>query len=1301
MRAATPVGEVGEPGRSYRTLLPYVPRLTVGWAASAPERAARTVDGSLLFVDISGFTKMSERLARHGKVGAEEVTDAIGTCFEALLEVAYRAGGGLLKFGGDALLLLFTDDGHAERAAGAALGMQARLADVGRLDTTAGRVVLRMSAGVHTGAFACFLVGESHRELLLTGAAVSTLTDMEGAARAGQVVVSEATANALPSQLVGEAQGPGYRLRRVKRLHMLEEDRTVPASIRDVDLAGYVPTAIRAHLLSGGEEPEHRQATVAFLHFDGTDELLEREGADVLADALRELVADVQTAADEHEVTFLGTDIDHNGGKIILVAGVPRAMGDDEERMLGAVRQIADGTRRLPVRIGVHRGPIFAGDVGPRYRRTYTVMGDTVNLAARLMARAEPGQVLATAPVLDRSRATFETTELEPFLVKGKRHPVEAFAVGAVQRRVEVGIANLPLVGRDDEIAAFDEGLDALRAGHGRMIELVGDPGIGKSRLIEELRARAGGLKTFVIACDPYEATTPYTPFWWLLHDLLGLPETAAPDLIAERLRGLVETRCPDLLPWLPLLGTPLDLDIADTMDTAALAPEFRRERVHETMAVFLDRALPDEVLVILEDVHWMDEASSAVLRIIVENLEPRATLICATRRNVETGFLAPDLPHVRSLRPAPLTPEQAVAALVAATEDSPLRPHDVETLAARSAGNPLFLTELMQAASTTGDVDSLPDSIDAVITAQIDRLPTVQRRLLRYASVLGHTFRVDELTALLGDEVPAPDEATWRSLDSFLGFVAKDVVRFHHALLRDTAYEELPFRRRRELHARAGDGIAAGLGDHPESEAELLSLHFFHAQRYREAWRYARIAGVRARDKYANVEAAELLERAIAAARRVPELPNTEVAEIWEALGDVHERSGVYDRALAAYRSARRTRAGDPVGEAGLLLKEAWIAEHDGRYSQAIRVVRRGFRTLAGIDQREALQARARLGAWYAAVRQAQGRSREAVRACHEAIDDAVASGNLAAEAHARFILDWAYVELGQPELATHSARALEIYEQLGDLEGQAGVLNNLGGFAYFEGHWDDAIALYERGRDTRLRTGNAVMAALASCNIGEVLTDQGRLEEAETAFRNALRVFRAAEYSYGIATAAQHLGRIATRAGDYGTAFAFLEDARAQFDDIGAAGDVQEVDVLIAECHLAAGNPARALDVVAATTAANREAGVVRVAALERIRGHALLALDDAAAARTALEVSLAEARSGDALYEIALVLDVLVDLDVREGDLASAEARETECAEILERLGVRVGPGRRESDGAGRTRGLPTPSPSRMPV
>jgi class 3 adenylate cyclase/tetratricopeptide (TPR) repeat protein len=1277
-----------------QTLLPYVPRLTLNWAASLPDARTQAVDGSLLFVDISGFTKMSERLARHGKVGAEEVTDAIGTCFEALLEIAYQAGGGLLKFGGDALLLLFTGPGHAERAAGAALGMQNRLAVVGKLDTTAGRVVLRMSAGVHTGAFQCFLVGDSHRELLLTGADVTTLTDMEGSANAGQVVVSAATVAQLPADLVGERQGPGYRLRRVRRSTAPEHDMTITGSAHSVDVTGFVPTAIRAHLLSGGEDPEHRNATVAFLHFDGTDALLMEDGPGAVAAAIDELVIDVQRSADAHDITFLGTDVDHDGGKIILVSGVPRALGDDEERMLQTLREIQDGERRLALRVGVNRGAIFAGDVGPQYRRTYTVMGDTVNLAARLMARAEAGQILATSDVLERSRTPFETDALEPFYVKGKRLPVQAYAVGNARRRAGTTSASLPLVGREPEIGCFIDAIEGMRTGTGTVIELAGDAGIGKSRLVAELRELAGEMPTYTIACDPYEATTPYTPFGWLVHDLLGLPENAAEADIAARLEAVVDEKCPKLRPWLPLLATPFDVDLPDTPETAALAPEFRRERVHEVLALFLDRAMPDEALILLEDVQWMDEASCAVLDIIVENFTSRPKVLCATRRNVESGYHAPELDHVHRLRPGPLTDEQARAAVIAATEDSPLRPHEVTTLTERAAGNPLFLAELLEAAVAGEDVDTLPDSIDAVITAQIDRLPTVQRRLLRYAAVLGHTFRTSELAAVIADDVEVPDEATWNSLDGVLTFVANDVVRFKHAMLRDTAYEELPFRRRRELHARAGAAIEAQLEGRPETEAELLSLHFFHAQRFDAAWRYARVAGLRARDKYANVEAAEFLERALASARRLDDVSIDDLTEIWEALGDVRERSGVFDQALAAYRSARKARTGDPVREAELLLKEAWIAETDGKLTSAVRLVRRGRSALADLHTDEALGIRASLTAFYGAVRAAQGRFEEAVDACLEAIDEAVTAGNLEAEAHARFILDWAYVLLGQPELAVHSARALEIYEQLGNFDRQAQVLNNQGGFLYFEGRWDEAVQLYERGREIRLRTGNEVEAAFIACNIGEVLTDQGHLEDAEARFRRALRVARAAKKPYVAATALQHLGRVAMLSGDTDLAFERLNEARAQFDAMKNADDVEEVDVLLAECHVVADHPHEALQVVDAIAAANP----TRVATLERTRGRALLALGDLGGARTALELSLADARDEGVLFDIARTLDVLVDLDVLAGDLARAELREAECAELFARLGIEVDPERELRVSAARTSGLPTGAGSR---
>ena len=1136
------------------SLVPYVPRLTLEWARADEQvgragPAWRVVDGTMVFADISGFTKMSERLARHGKVGAEEVTDAINTCFEQLLEIAYAAGGSLLKFGGDALLLLFTGENHALSAAHAAVGMRHRLRTVGRLQTSAGQVVLRISMGLHSGAFHVFAAGESHRELVVAGPAATATVEAEGTATAGEIVMSAAAAALLPARCRGPARGDGFLLRAPPGPP--PQHPVVAAVSGDVDVPSYVPTAIRGHLLEGGEDSEHRSATVAFLHFDGTDGILERDGAALLASQIHEVVRVVQQAADEHGVTLLGTDIDHDGGKLILVAGVPRRIGDDEERMLTALRRIRDSALPIPLRIGAHTGPVFAGAVGPAYRRTFTVMGDTVNLAARVMSKATPGQVLVTPDVLERSQLAFETEALTPFTVKGKRRPVTAFALGAPKRAPRRRSDMLPLVGRADALAGFGADLLAVKTGEARFVEIIGEPGMGKSRLVEELRARAGampdGMQCITIRCEAYESTVPYAPFSVLLRYLLGAQSGDTRDDVTRRLQQRVEEVAPAFAPFLPLVGTTLDLDIPETPETASLEPEFRRQRVEEMTAVFLRRVLSDPVVLVFEDVHHMDEPSVSLLRYLVLLPLP-STLLCVTRREAASGFVADPAQSVRTLELAPLTTEQATEALLLATEDAPLLPRVVRALAERAAGNPLFLDEMLRSIGEDGDVDALPASIDAAVTAQIDRLPPRHRQILRRAAVLGQSFTTRELAEILAPELPAPDERTLRELAEFLVADGPSGLRFRYGIMRDSAYEELPFRQRRELHGRAAAALERLLGGDVESEAALVSLHFLHAHRFSEAWRYAGIAGERARAVYANAEAAVFFERALAAARRLPDLPRTDVAATWEQLGDVRERAGRYDHALRAFRNARRLLGAEPAFEARLLLKEAWIPERMGRYREAVRSIRKGLAVLEGVTGAEVGSQRAQLWAWYAAIRQAQGRNREAIASCETAIAQAQESGSLLAEAHACFILDWAWVSIGRFDLATHSERALAIYVELGDLSAQATVLQNQGGFAYYQGRWDEAVALYERGREAYLRAGNEVDAAMSTCNVAEVLADQGYYDEAELQLRGALRLCRAAGYRVGIGFAKGLLGRVAARTSRWDEAREHFDAARAE---------------------------------------------------------------------------------------------------------------------------------------------------------
>jgi class 3 adenylate cyclase/tetratricopeptide (TPR) repeat protein len=1251
---------------------PYVPRLVTEWLRSDPNASYRRVDGTLAFVDISGFTSLTERLARRGKVGAEEMNDVLDRCFSELLAVAYADGAGLVKWGGDAVLLLFEGDHHAARACRAAAQMQRTMRAIGRFRASSGPVALRMSVGVHSGGFDFFLVGGLHRELVIAGPAATRTVDMESTAKAGQVLMSTETASMLPQRNVGERQGVGYLLRGIPEAPIYG---LVPApELAGLELERCLPVGIREHVMDGTGEPEHRQLAVAFIEYRGVDAMLERTGPVATARALDSLIRAIQEESARQQVTFFETDINADGGKILLVAGAPRTYGDDEERMLTAGRRIVEQGAGFPIRVGVNAGRAFAGDFGPRFRRTYSIKGDAVNLAARVMGKALIGQLLATQAVVSRARTPFRITALEPFMVKGKSQPVLAFDVGPVataasRARTRAGRPSGPLVGREHELSVLGDALAAVRSRQGRVVELVGEPGHGKSRLVAEVLDRAPDLDVFSAACQLYEQQEPYSAFRVMIRGVLGLGEHDAPEPVIERLRTRIAANAPDLVPWLPLIGIVLDLPLPSTPETEALAEEFRRTKLQEVVLRFLEETLPTPTIFVFEDAHWMDDASTDLLRLVAREAVVRPWFLLITRRGDEGRFRAPLEPHITTLPIGPLDDVATAELARATTEDDPLRAHDLEVLVQRAGGNPLFLRELISAARDAGSVDDLPGTVEALVATEIDRLAPADRAVVRQAAVLGARFDLHTLEALY-DEGTAPTPSTWQRLEALIVQEDEVTFRFTHALLRDAAYEGLPYRRRRTLHGRAADAIAST--GNADEHAEVLSLHYHHAGVYERSLRYSALAGDRALAKFALVESAAFYLRAIEAARRA-DAPAGDLARLCEALGDVQERIGRYGEANAAYRAARVAIAGDAIAEARLLLKQAWIPERAGRYADALRWIRRGQHALEGVQGSDSMRLRAQLSVWYAAVRQGQGRNSEAIRWCRQAIEQAEASDEWDALAHAYFILDWAYVGLGRYDDATHSVLALEIYERLGNLGRQATIWNNLGAFAYWGGRWDEALQLYEKGREARRRLGDVVDAAMGTNNIGEILSDQGRLEEAEALFREALRVWKAAKFTQGVAFALSNLGRVASRSGRYSEADGFFAAARDEFVRIGAEGEVLEVDTRIAESYVLQGRFDEALDLTEDTLRRARLSDGVSSSepALLRIRGCALLRAGDLESAAVTLVQSLDAARRRESDYDRALALWALEELsriDGQEPILSDSEAQA-----ILARLGV----------------------------
>lgn len=1222
----------------------YLPRVALEWERSGPGQTWREVDASLCFVDISGFTALSERLARRGRVGAEELTEVLNHVFSRMLKIAYAQGGSLLKFGGDALLLLFADEGHSLRTVHAAVAMRAALREAQTLPTSVGRLRLRMSVGVHSGTVNLFRVGTSHRELLISGPAASETVEMEHTAEAGEILVSPATASALPKGYVGAAKGPGFLLR-TRRIVLEGPGPYEVSPLPPASIALGVPVALRDHLASGSRESEHRIATIGFIKYTGLDDLLTTQGPAATAQALHETVSVVQEAADAEEVTFLATDIDNDGGKIILATGVPRTGHDEEGRVLRTLRRVVEQPLPLAIRVGVNRGHVFAGDIGTDFRRTFTVMGDTVNLAARLMAAAQPGTILTTADVLDRSHTLFSTEAVPPFYVKGKAAPVHAYAVGAATGTRHETRSTLPFVGRSEELAALEAALTAGMAGRGRVVEIEADRGVGKSRLVDEFCSRHPGIRSLLFQGEPYGGGTPYLPFRRSLQEATGTADVS-PDIAGKQLADLVASMDSEMAPLAPLLAPIFGVQLEETPESSAIAADFRLDRAADLLIRVLEFVAVGPLLIEAEDTHWFDETSGHILSRLATATRDHPWMMTVTRRpGEERGGVAADV----SIKLRPIEVQEAAALLDSATEAAPLRPHESQAIIERAAGNPLFLEELVRVARTTG-TDELPESLDSVANTHIDELPSQARLLLRHASVLGNRFEVDLLRALMEGESVDFDADVRRQLREYLAPDGAGQLRFRHALLREAAYAGLPFRLRRELHAKAAAGIARRARSAPERRADALSLHFFHAQDWPNTWLYARVAADRAKQEFAPSETIVHLERAIEATKHLPGLPPAEVSVAWDDLGEANRRLGYYSQAERAYRHAASL-AHDAISWAEYMDSRAFVVgEYQRRYRYAIRLLHEALSRLEPVNEDQAEHARVRLLAREAQFRSRQAHYADALAVSQQVIERAKRIGEVESLAIAYGVTDEVLWLLGRSQEANHLPMALQLYEELGDLRCVATALANLGGTAYFSGRWDEAREYLRRASEMALRVGDIAGVAVCEMNSGELLANQGHLEEAYAALRQAVRIAKGLGYVVIEMQSLTQFGRVASRQGLHDEAVAALERAIELGSGEGLDAGV-DAKCYLAQAWVFAGQPGKALDIIATVREQSHQAiaGTLTEVLLMRVEAMAVAAAGaDAKRVEECIDEALASARQAGAPYDTA----VLIDLRCRVG-------------------------------------------------
>lgn len=876
----------------------------------------RPLAAATLFSDISGFTGMSEELASDGPRGAEELNRVLLMTFTAMIDVIHQMGGEVSHFYGDAMSVYFPDnDNQASQRALACAQMMQRL-----MLTSFHRLVtnrppdkdpffeLTIKIGLGYGLCQEIVVGDpaDNLEFVLMGTAVDEAATAEKQASSGQIIASRAIL-----EKCGQPAPADYNL--VASSHFNMRSAALILDWEQIDEAAYqklaqvapafVHRALARRLLTSGASEnlaEHRPVTSLFVQFE-----LEQPTNNATAVSGQQLQQYYQWACSVvarfgHENARVNRLLTGDkGNQLHIIFGAPVAPdGPDQAIRCALALQKQKPAFVKQQRIGLAVGKVFAGPVGSAARQEYTVVGDVVNLSARLMQLGQAGQVLTNQATAERTQLWFNFDSLPPVQLKGKQiaitpHLPISERAAATHLHAFIQRWQRPLIGRQAELDQLQASMDHALAGHGRVVGLSGATGVGKSRLTAaaaQYWLDANGLGLLGISY-PHTADTPYSLWHGVWQGLFGLTTAMDVDEQITAVRERMGLLAPGWEEEIGLWGEVLGLPIPQSAQLANLTPEARQVRFFNLVQrCFAAQARQRPLLFILEGLHWADQASLALLDELTGRISHMPIFFCITFRpeaNLQLATFGRSLYSL--LRIAELAPDPARQLLAQLTglEELPIAIERHLGLRDRdgreSPVNPLFLEEAVRMMEGIGVLQrngrvqineallsqvQVPDTIHGLLLARLDRLPESERDLLQVASVIGRQFAIAPLTMLA--DTPTFDTTKQMLVNLSLAEMTRLIQSapdwiylFQHAMTHEVAYESLPFVRRQLLHATIADWIVQSNEANLKPFYSLLAYHYGRAANDSKGLEYALKAAHAARDIFANQEAVDLYSQA------------------------------------------------------------------------------------------------------------------------------------------------------------------------------------------------------------------------------------------------------------------------------------------------------------------------------------------------------------------------------------------------------------------------------------------------------
>lgn len=912
-------------------------------------------------------------------------------------------------------------------------------------------------------------------------------------------------------------------------------------------------------------EGERRNVTVLFADASGftalSDQVEPERVYDLMQGGLERMMAAVHT--------YEGTVTHFTGDGIMALFGAPIAHEDSARRgvlaalaMQSSLREYAaELQERMPLechfRVGLNTGPVVVGKISDDLDMDYTAIGDTVNLASRMEAAAEPGSAYLTHSTWRAVRDYIECEPVGPLTIKGKAGPVTAYrAVGekAVRTRFEAATERglTPLVGREQELQMLAGFHRQAQGGQGRVVFVSGDAGIGKSRLLLELsrRLEAEPIDWLVGRCISYGKHIPYLPISDLLRHSFGIREDDPQSRIQERVDEATADWSPAARDTVPYLKYLLNVDPADESVTAMDAMERRAGILDGLRAFLFEMSRHRPLVIVIEDLHWIDALSEEALKAMTDVVATVPILLILTYRPGYTVRVG-DRGHFSRLALAPLPETESRSMTESVLQARRIPRHLQQLIVGKAEGNPFYIEEVARSLIETGVLQRsnggyrlvqaiedvvVPDTIQEVILSRIDRLEKEAREAIQLASVIGREFTVRLLNRIASPEA---------SLDPLLGelkaleliyeksYFPELAFMFKHALIHDVAYETLLEERRKALHRLIGTAIEELYSDRLPEHYETLAHHYWEGQAWERALDYLMKAAAKAANAYANQDALRYYDRALEACQRLETVPVETLMTIYSGKADVSLTINDWHGLVANYTALRdQARAAgaervEGLAVSGIGVGRIWthqfdLAEEAAREALAIAerlgddgVRGAGVFVLGNLDSLRGELGRAReriqesiplTQAAALPVFELMGRIFHVLvhswscryAEAHQLADEAVA---VSREYRATFMLLfnlWAQgLALGSHGRYAEAIRVLRetiaLCERMGDKSVQSRCWNTLGWIHCELGAWEEGIELNRRGLELAETVGDNEIIINAQINLADLALARG----------------------------------------------------------------------------------------------------------------------------------------------------------------------------------------------------------------